>query len=434
MVGLSKKLLCNNRRLPYNIQGSKIFNFSMYSTKILFSIIILAVCLTQFAADIYAPALPVIAGSFNSSIDLAQLSMAIYMLGVALSQLIYGPISEGIGRKKPMLVGLSIMLVGSIICCVASSIYMLILGRFVQGCGAGACAALWRSVFRDAFKGDELAKYGSYLVVFVMFIVPAAPLLGGYLENIFGWTAIFTFMCGYAIVALICMIFWFEETNKHYHREKLNMRYAAKTFYVLLTSPVFMSVTFCTFLSYGAFFSWFTVGPVLLIEKLGMDPVDFGWITFIGGGSAYALSGWLNGKFVKQFGISNMMRFGWTCMIISGTSMLYAKYFVGLNVFAIVIPVIVFYFGSTFIWPNAFAAAFTPFGEIAGYAGSLYGFMQIGGAAVVAGAMSYLPDDNQEAFAIVLTLLSVASWLVYELGSQLSKSAMIKEESVTQDE
>src|SRR3989338_6223909 len=170
----------------------------MKSNALLFFVIVLAVCLTQLASDIYAPSLPGIASYFHTNVDLAQWSMAIYMLGVALSQLVYGPLSEGVGRKKPLLTGLIIMIVGTLICLFSPSIKVLILGRLIQGCGAGACAALWRSIFRDLFTGEELSKYGSYLVVFIMFIIPAAPLLGGYLEEFYSWRACFAFMTLYS--------------------------------------------------------------------------------------------------------------------------------------------------------------------------------------------------------------------------------------------
>ena len=171
-----------------------------------------------------------------------------------------------------------------------------------------------------------------------------------------------------------------------------------------------MGITLCTFLSYGAFFAWITAGPVLLIHVVGISPVEFGLITFIGGGLAYGLAGWLNGKFVTRFGISNMLRFGWSIMIFSGILMLAGKWLIGINVWVIVIPVILFYFGSTFIWPNAFAMAFTPFGKIAGYAGALYGFMQIGGGAVISALIANLPDTNQIPLALVMLIASLLAW------------------------
>ncbi|WP_420421269.1 multidrug effflux MFS transporter [Simkania sp.] len=379
----------------------------------LFSIIVLAACLTQFASDIYAPSLPGIAVSLQTDMDWVQWSLSIYMVGVALSQLIYGPISEGIGRKKPILVGLFILLFGSIICAFAQNIFFLILGRLIQGCGAGAVAALWRSIFRDIFKGEELAKYTSHLVIFVMFIIPAAPALGGYFEHYLGWRSTFLFMLCYTVVTL-CAVGWgLRETNVHLHRERLKLSYIFPTYLSLLKSPLFMGITACTFLTYGAFFSWFVAGPVLLIKLAGLTPVEFGWVTLIGGGCAYVLSGYLNGKCVGRFGMKNMMRFGWAVCIVSGLFMLLTFFVHGVQAWSIIASVVAFYFGSTFIWPNAFSIAFTPFGKIAGYAGALYGSMQIGGAAALGSLVSFLPDHNQLPLAIVFIVAPSLAWGIF---------------------
>lgn len=382
--------------------------------KLLFLVIVFAACLTQFAADIYAPSLPAIALSFRTSINLAQWSMAIYMVGVSLSLLIYGPLSDGIGRKTPMIIGLSIMVIGSLLCLSATNINLLILGRFIQGCGAGACAGLWRSIFRDVFTGEQLAKYGSYFAIFVMFIVPAAPALGGVLQQYFGWRANFVFMSCYALLSLLSIIFWYRETSQHHHYEKLHSAYVFATFKRLLSSRIFMSVTLCTFLSYGALFAWLTDGPILLINKVGITPLAFGLFTFFGGGIAYGLAGWINGRVVTRVGMPNMMRLGWGIMIVSGILLLLGKIFFGINLWAIIIPIILFYFGSTLIWPNAFAIAFTPFGEIAGYAGALYGFMQLSGGAVMGSLVAYLPTQNQIPLAIIITSSSILAWMIYE--------------------
>lgn len=175
----------------------------------------------------------------------------------------------------------------------------MIFGRLVQGAGAGACASLWRSVFRDSFSGDELAQYGSYLVVAVMFVIPTAPLIGGYLQEYFGWQASFIFMTIYSIIALLGVIFGFKEMNVNYHILKLKVKFIINKYSILLRSPIFMGMTCCTFLNYGVFFSWFVIGPVLLIDRLGMSPIEFGWLTFICGGIAYGFAGFLNGKLVK---------------------------------------------------------------------------------------------------------------------------------------
>lgn len=109
-----------------------------------------------------------------------------------------------------------------------------------------------------------------------------------------------------------------------------------------------------------------------------------------------------------------MLRIGFVIMLIAGTLMLACKFMYGINTLAIVLPMILFYFGITFIWPSAFAGAFGPFGKMAGYAGAMYGFMQISGAAVIGSIVSYLPHQNQVPLAIVFISMAILAWLVFE--------------------
>lgn len=388
----------------------------MQSHRLLFFVIILAVCLTQFASDIYAPALPAIALNLHTSVSLVQWTMASYMIGVAVSQLIYGPLSDGIGRRIPLLTGLLIMLSGTLICLFAPNITTLIAGRLIQGCGAGACAALWRAVFRDVFTGDELSKYGSYLVTFIMFIVPAAPVLGGYLQHYFNWQANFVFMTFYTLAALLAICYGFKETSLQHHKDKIQPRYIKNTYFTLLKSRIFMGMTSATFLTSGAIFAWVTTGPILLIHNLKISPVAFGWINFLAAAISYTTAGRLNGRLVTRFGMPVMLRIGWSIMLASAFLMLTGELITGANIYMIVIPLIIFYFGSTFIWPNAFATAFTPFGHIAGFAAALYGFMQICGAGVLAALMTYLPHHNAIPLATVMLCASALAWLIYEIA------------------
>jgi len=379
----------------------------------LFFSITLAICLTQFASEIYAPAMPAMGHDLGVGIDAIQWTISIYMWGVALCQLIYGPISEGIGRKKTILFGLLLFLGGTVLSRFAPSIQGLLWGRLIQGLGAAATAALWRSVFRDIFKGDDLAKYSAYLCSIVVFIVPAAPVLGGYLSTYFGWRSCFTFMIFYALLALLIILLSFQETSQHHHREKLKIRFAVSQYKTLLSSPQFMIPAAACCLTYGAFFAWFVTGPILLIKQIGISPVFFGWLTFFSSGITYFLASILNGRKIKSWGSSKMLALGWGLMIVSSVVILLSQLIFGLTFWGLALPVIFFFFGSALIWPNVFASAFTPFGHIAGYAGALYGFMQLGGGALFSALMSYLPDLNAYPVSIVMIVSAALAWILY---------------------
>jgi len=328
--------------------------------------------------------------------------------------LFYGPLSDGIGRKPPLLVGLVITTLGSLICLTAPTITILIFGRFIQGIGAGAGASLWRSIFRDRFKGELLAKYGSYLSIIGTFIVPAAPTLGGYLQTYGGWRSNFIFLLGYSLVAFTTVALIFKETSVHHHKDRMTFRFYKESFGQLLKSPIFMGYAFCTFLTYGAFFSWFVVGPVLLIKIIGLTPVEFGWITLLVGGSSMATASIVNGRMVTRVGSHFMLRLGWFLMILSGSLMVGLHLLYGINTSIIVCPIILFYFGATLIWPSVFAGAFAPFGKIAGYAGALYSFMQIGGAAVMGAFVALLPDTNQAPLGLIFISCPALAWIIFE--------------------
>jgi DHA1 family bicyclomycin/chloramphenicol resistance-like MFS transporter/DHA1 family 2-module integral membrane pump EmrD-like MFS transporter len=328
--------------------------------------------------------------------------------------LVYGPLSDGVGRRFPLIVGLGITLIGSAMCYMASTMTMLIVGRFIQGFGAGAGASLWRTIFRDCFSGAELAKYGAYLSILIVFIVPAAPTLGGYLQEYFDWRASFFFLMIYSVATLTIVVLFFKETSVQHHKGRLTGQFYMESVGQLLRSPIFMGYSLCTFVCYGAFFSWFVVGPVLLIDIVGITPIAFGWITLLGGGISMAVAGVINGKMVTRYGTAFMLRLGWSLMIMAGMFMLLLHTVYGVTAITIVAPMLLFFFGATFIWPSVFSGAFAPFGKIAGYAGALYSFLQLGGAAVVGSIAAYLPDTNQVPLAIIFIMAPLLAWIVFE--------------------
>jgi DHA1 family bicyclomycin/chloramphenicol resistance-like MFS transporter/DHA1 family 2-module integral membrane pump EmrD-like MFS transporter len=354
-------------------------------------VIMFAACLTQVASDVYAPSLPTITKVFATSESYAQFSMAIYMIAVALSQIVYGPVSEGVGRRKPLLFGMALMTVGSVVCSIATIIEILIAGRFLQGLGAGGCSCLWRAIYRDAFDVHEMAKYGSYIVIFIMFIIPAAPALGGYFEENISWHANFVFMTGYSIIAMLAVYLLLQETSKYHHPERLKLPYMFKTAKKVLVHPRFIGISLAVFLTYGAMFCFMVKGPILLIDKLNVTPQEFGVLSFISCIIGYSLGGFVNAKLGRKIGYVTMLRIGWCISIASGLYMMLWYLLYGLDLYNIVASITIFYFGSTLIWPNANALAFEPMAKVAGYASTVYSSLQVGGAGVMAALISQLP-------------------------------------------
>jgi Bcr/CflA subfamily drug resistance transporter len=376
-------------------------------------ILLLIACVTQFSTDIYLPSIPAISKYFAASISASQWTIPIFMIGLAVSQLFYGPISDGIGRHKPLLFGLSVALVGTVLCVFATSIQMLLAARLLQGLGVGACSSLWRSIFRDSFEGDEMAKYLSYCIMAFVFVGPAVPVVGGYLQHYIGWRANFVALFFYIVITFIVVIFILPETNKHTDKNKLKLKYIYSSYKELLTSRVFIINSLFSFLVCGGTWGWITTAPVILMEHANLSAIYFGWVMLFSAAIPFALSGYTNAKLVKKFGTGVMLCFGWLCILVAGLLMLLADHIFGVNLWSVILPIMLFYFGSMYIYPNAFARSFKPFAHIAGVAGALYSGFQLLGAAIFSAVMAHLPSSTPDPLALVFLLVAVVSFILF---------------------
>lgn len=386
----------------------------MKSKYSLLAMIVLFGCLPGISSDIYAPSVPAISLDLGASINSVQFTMAIFMLGLSLSQLVYGPLSEGIGRRPTLIFGLLITILGNLISVLAPNITVLLAGRLIQGVGSGACALLWRCVFRDTFSGPELSKFVSYLSMLLVFIIPTAPTLGGYLQQYAGWRSVFSFLLIYAVITFVIIYRYLPETSTHHHPERLRSSFIKTTFAEILRHKIFMMTAISVLLTYGMLFSWVIVLPVLLIKHIGISPVKFGWVMLMNTATASMLGSFINSRLVEKVGSKNMLHLGWSLGFLSGFFLLLSYFYFGLNGIAIFSCMFLFYFSANFIWPNTFASAFAPFGHIAGYAASLYGTLQMGGGALVGAIVAYLPDQNQIPLAIVIMISSLLAWRCYQ--------------------
>lgn len=290
---------------------------------------------------------------------------------------------------------------------------MLLIGRLLQGIGTGACSLLWRSVFRDTFNADEMSKYGSYLALVFTFVVPAVPALGGLLQHLFSWRANFIALLIYSIIALITVGFVLLETNKNIDKSKLSPTIIKKSFIELLSSKVFIGNSLCAFLAYGAVFAWVTSAPVLLMKQANLSPMILGIVFLVSSIFPFAIAGYSNAKLVGRFGINKMLCVGYLCVFISGFLLLFLYLGFGISPWTIVPPVMLFYIGTTFIFPNTVAGAFKLFAHIAGVAGSLYAFLEQLGGTVYSGVISHLPSNTPIPLALFFIGTGIASYLLY---------------------
>ena len=370
-------------------------------------------CLGAMASTIYAPSLPAIAENFDIGLGHVQWTMTIYMLSMGCSQILYGPLSEAYGRKPIIISGMIIMSIGTVFCLFAPSLPFLLLGRGIQGVGAGV-APLFRALFRDSFSGDILAKYMSYLSASVNFFIPASPLFGGYLQEYLGWRSCFVVILVYLMVLLYISVVKFKETNTYLDRKRASLSFILNSFLTILKDPVFIGFCFISFFIFGAFFSWEISGPILLIHIMGYSPSDFGWISFAIIFTAMFGGSLINGKLVTIFGSHRMLRVGLISTALSGILMLGGYLIEGINIFALTIPLFLLFGGAAFIFGNIVAIAFTPYAHIAGFAASLYSFLQLLGGGTVGAILSTLPKKSPLFLSISIIFCTWIALLIFE--------------------
>lgn len=235
----------------------------------------LIISVGQLSMGLVFPSLPWIAKDFSISLEEAQLLVSIYLLGFGPSQFIYGPISDALGRKKVLLTGLFIALLGLLmIIFLSDSFTGIVMGRFLQGLGTGCCAVLARASTRDRFSGAELPVAMSYIAMAASITPLIAPVLGGFINFHFGWSMVFISLFGYVSLAWVVIAFRFKETVTE--RSSIpSVKNMVLQYKNLLTSRYFMSFASIGWLNFSLMITTVSVMPFIMQNQIGMTSDEY---------------------------------------------------------------------------------------------------------------------------------------------------------------
>lgn len=376
----------------------------------------MVIALGPLSIDLYLPSLPAIQREFNATQGEVQATMSAYLVGLAFGQLLYGPTSDAFGRKRPLMCGLALYLVGVVGCALSTSAPMLTGWRLLQALGGCAGSVVIRAMIRDRFETQEVAKALSTLTL-IMGVAPiVAPVVGGMLHEAFGWRSTFWVLAGFAVLASAAMWFGIPETRPgapgHLSFGTLWSHYGR-----MLRHRRFMGYAVAGALGQAGMFAYIACAAFVFTQVYGVPEHRIGWL-FASNGLSYIVGSQVNRYLLGRYRAEVLMRVSLRVYLACAALLL-----VLVLAQAAPLPVLMLLLASTvfsmgFTFPNSTAVALAPFGDRAGLAASLMGMMQF----VLAGAMTYGIGH----IPVVSALPMVAAMLGCAILAQLALTLLVK--------
>lgn len=369
----------------------------------------LLAALGPLSIDMYLPALTVIAQDLSVPTAWVASSIPAYFMGLVVGQLIYGPISDRIGRKLPLYVGLALFSVASLLCAVASSIDMLMIARVIQALGGCVGVVIARAAIRDCLSPAESAQAYSLLILVVGVAPILAPMFGSAMLSLTGWRGIFYSLALIGIISIVLIHYYFAETLPVAARRQLNLSQVFTTYWDLLKDHRFRTPALAGGFLIAAMFSYISSATELFVQHFGMSPHGFSWLFGINAAGLIFLSQ-VNGRLVKKLGLLTLLHIG-ACMQVFGVVLLLLLALSGHNtVFSTMLGLFFVVSAIGFTSPNAMAIALSSQGHRAGMASALLGAIQFALGLLAGLAVNMLP------FALALSM-SVVMLVVVSAGS-----------------
>jgi|RhiMetdeSRZDD1v2_1073273.scaffolds.fasta_scaffold00533_13 MFS transporter, DHA1 family, multidrug resistance protein len=374
--------------------------------------------------DMYLPSLPDIARQLNASTAEAQFTISAYLIGFAIGQIFYGPVSDRHGRKPILIAAIALYCIASLACSLSTSTEMLIVARAFQALGGCGGIVLARAIVRDIYSGARAGRELS-LIASVMALAPVlAPIAGGFLQTYFGWRAVFLTLvaAGFAGVGIVWVAL--PETLKLRVVDPLTITSILRSYRLVARNPAYLAYLGITAASYAGLFVWISAAAFVLQDLYRLSPFDFG-IAFALGSVGYMTGSALAARVVVTFGLDGVLGMGAGTCAAGGIGMVLAVACGFPSSLALVFPMAIYLAGLGMVLPQGIAGALTPFPDRAGAASSLFGFVQQSVAALCGAVVGWLLGQSAWPLAIGVAAMGCAT-LVLCLTTQGIRRAVPK--------
>jgi DHA1 family bicyclomycin/chloramphenicol resistance-like MFS transporter len=408
----------------------------MQNKKSYFNIILILGLLTAigpFSIDMYLPAFPAIAKGLNTGVAQVMLSLSSFFIGISAGQLIYGPLLERFGRKKPLYVGLVIYLFASAGCAFTESVYALIAFRFLQALGSCAGMVTSRAMVRDLFDVKDNAKVFSSLMLVVAVSPIIAPTVGGYVTAALGWRYVFAALMIVDVAVLAAVFFLLPESKKPDPTHSLKPMAVTKNFFKIIIHPQFYVYALTGSVAASGLYAYISGSPQVFIEFFGVTEKQYGWIFAIIAIGIISTSQ-INTLILRRYPSEKIIPVALMFQSVIGLTLASISFFHASELYSTIALIFLYISCQGFIFPNASALTLAAFGHNAGNASALMGAIQMGIGATASAAVSFLQNNTTSPMTGVMAFCSITAFSIFMMGRKITVKdpslAEVEEEDV----
>lgn len=359
---------------------------------------------TSLSTDIYLPAMPLMASELQGDIEL---TITGFLIGFALAQLVWGPISDAIGRRRPLFIGMLLFIIGSAGCALSTDIQQIVFWRVFQAFGACTGPMLARAMIRDLFARTRAAQMLSTLTI-IMAIAPIiGPLTGGQIIKITSWHAIFWLL---AVIGglMFFSLYALPETLPPEKRVNTSLAGVFTNYFSLLRNRTFMRFTLCLTFFYVSAYAFITGSPFVYIRYYGIDPQYYGWLFAINIVGLMGMS-MVNRRLVQRHPLERLLKIAVAGAAVAAVALaLVVKLQLG-GIAAVVVCVFLFFSMNGIIAATSTAAALDAVPAIAGSAAALMGSLQYGSGIISSLLLTWFRDGTPWTMVWIMALFTLAS-------------------------
>ena len=359
---------------------------------------------TSLSTDIYLPAMPTMAKDLHGNVEL---TITGFLIGFTIAQLIWGPISDHMGRRKPLFIGIVLFIIGSAGCALSTSITQIVFWRVFQALGACTGPMLARAMIRDLFARTRAAQMLSTLVL-VMAIAPiAGPLIGGQIIRLSTWHSIFWLLVVIGALMFISLN-WLPETLPEDKRVKASLAGAFRNYRSLLTNGRFMRYTLSLTFYYVGAYAFITGSPFVYISYYHVDPQHYGWLFALNIIGVMAMSV-VNRRLVQRHALEQLLKYATMLAALAAVALALLVKLESGGIVAIIVSIFLLFSMNGIIAATSTAAALDAVPNIAGSASALIGALQYGSGIISSLLLAAFSDGTPWTMAWIIALFTLLS-------------------------